>query len=367
MGYRHQAINLKEPVDRTKLEFHLNTLRTVFFTYQSTTYWQPEGENWKKEVNHNQYNIYPVENNFGIAVSNGKKGNYSENRLFTVYPGLSLAILDWGLRYGYYSKVNGKRKGDRVSWAREKLERLGYKVAEKMSSIGYEGLKKKSRPFLIAAETSGIFKENSVIEELIKNLEKIVEARSVNSFIEVAVFSPAGDGSFNSPIGKSSVEHKYDFRVRPVHKKYVIKYQNRKIDENQIKKIFDSMKVTDTLGVCSNIPLEDRVTSDFGSHSQTPMVDFRCKSPEEAIHILERLKVPVKKEGVILLDSGNSFHAHLPNQILDYESTTRHLENLQSEEGVCVNWVPLQMDQTYQMLRVAPCIQKPNIPVILDL
>ena len=99
----------------------------------------------------------------------------------------------------------------------------------------------------------------------------------------------------------------------------------------------------------------------------TPMVDFRCSSPEDAIHSLERMGINITESGIILVDSGNSFHAHFPRVVHDTEGTWKHLEGLVGSGEVCDKWVPLQKEQGYQLLRVSPCLSKPKMPVILDL
>lgn len=366
MAYKHQTIDLKDSLTKEEIEYHTRILREEFTVHQSTGYWKPEGEDWQKEVSRGKYHIHPVENGFGFMVSLSESRE-KYRKLFTVYPKLQTAILDRSLTTGY-------RKHNRDVWATRKLEKLGYAVGQEKSSVGgFSGYEKRN-PFSIAAEVSKCFRSSKVLEQVLETLNIIIQNRPESEYCEIVVFNPPGDGGRNNPTGRNSSERAYGLPILNIGRKKLVSVVKRKVDVNKITEIFYSLNAGETMGLSSRrLPLfKDRKSATledflYNDPCHTPMVDFRCDSPEEAIHTLERLNINVTRKNVILIDSGKSFHAHFPLQILSCEEADRFLAQLKTREEVCEKWMPLQEEQGYQLLRVAPCLQKTRLPVALDL
>jgi len=148
MGYRHQAINLKEPMSAAELRGHISILYQTFRYYQNTGYWKPEGKDWQKVVRRNRYNIYAIERGFGIAVDIGHNKRKKDNlRMFTVYPGLNIAVMDHGL------DTNIPRKRRVIG----KLERLGYEIAGKRTAYSIFGGSTNRKTLRLVADETGFF------------------------------------------------------------------------------------------------------------------------------------------------------------------------------------------------------------------
>ena len=248
---------------------------------------------------------------------------------------------------------------------------LGYTITEKRS---HKNSGKKSflpHPYHIAVETVKIYKSKAVLDQVLKNINAIVENRPGIDACEIVAFSPPGDGGWNSPIGKTSDEKEYG-TILEKGAEFIVPIIGGKVKAEKIADIFNSFDQKYAIGVSSrrnpingDSTFEEVLSHDLLCH--TPMIDFKCSSPEEAIHTIERRGIPILKSGVVLVDSGHSFHAHFPKAIQNRKESDNYLDNLVNNEEVCEKWVPLQKEQDYQLLRVSPCIRKPRMPIVLNL
>ena len=373
MAYRHQTVNLKQPLRKSDLEAHVKGLRREFYRWQSTSYSIPEGldvddmNNWEKEVTKCRYLVYPVENKFGIAVDIGSQPHNPYNqRMATAYPSLGLAVLEKPRHY---------HRQDRSARFTKKLERLGYCVAAQ-ESVQMDMFKKswKTSPYEIVAEESGMFRSEAIFEDIVKNVDRVIARRPEINLCEVAVFSPPGDGGWNSPIGKTDDPYKEGVILNPAVK-MTVPVLNGCVDRERLAEIYEEMTPSQAMGLTSrrHPPLSklssgelEHASLDYdGLHSA--MIDFRCSRPEDAIHTMEEMGVEIDPQKVVLIDSGNSFHAHFPETFQTDEFARDYLEGLEQRDDVCQQWAPLQQEQGFQLLRVSPCMRKPRIPVVLDL
>ncbi len=368
MRYSHQAIDLRAPLRKEELERHLRILHQAFARGpKSTGYWMEEGV-LKKEVTRSKYLIYPIDGESAIALEIGSKPKSPFNsRYATFYPQFNFAVL--GAFRGYKADVHERA-------VRRKVESLGYRLA---TSVARKKFDKRSwegkSPYEILIDETGMFRSDEVFAHILDNVNVIAGGRPESGLVEIVCFAPPGDGGM-SPIGRSELEEAYEGPPNPILFSTALNVQNGTVDAEKLRAIFKELAPSITIGISSkrqrpismreggaSQPL-DRMYDEFlWKGFCSPMVDFRCHNPEEAIRTFETLGVDPR--AVVLLDSGNSFHAHFPSNVLDKEAGERYLLSLEGQEGVCNKWVPLQMKQGYQLLRVAPCLRKPTVPVVL--
>jgi len=214
------------------------------------------------------------------------------------------------------------------------------------------------------------FRTPEVFDHVLGNVNDIIAKRPDAKICEIVVFTPPGDGGMNSPIGKTKDEIDYGWQTNLKYTRNLSVADGR-VDAEGLADIFYNMGPEEAMGISSRRTAPGTVIDDsigYCSPSMhTSMIDFRCDEPEEAIHTMERMGVDIRGSDVVLLDSGISFHAHIPgvvNKEIDAES---YLDTLEHVDSVCQKWVPLQRKQGYQLLRVSPSLQKPRIPVALDI
>ncbi len=379
MVYRHQTLKLKEPLPKAELQKHLSILTAAFPSYKATSYHMPDDVTWQRTVRRYTYQIYPVENGFGIAVDIGEKPQNRDNiRICTLYPSLRFAVLD--SPFGYRSK-------QRKDHFMRKLDMLGYTLSEQdsqvtSSSFGVSSVRKEQRPFYLTVEQQGLFHTDKVFQQVLANVQAIVSGRVESELYEAVVFSPPGDGGGNSPIGLTKRARDYGIPRLNIGECKGLSICNGFVDSEELYQLYKELKPLEALGVSSHrLPL--RVSRDaffqkrlaeysprselLESDLHSCMIDFKCSTPEEAVHTAERLGISLTSSKAILLDSGNSFHMHFPSQLRTKEQSLAFLDDLVRHEDVCEKWIPLQKQQGYQLLRVSPCIQKPQVPVVLPL
>ncbi len=373
MRYRHQALDLKQSPTAEEMEKHMKLLRQMFGTYSCTGYYKPDGGDWVKDVRRNSYDITSTDGDFGIAIGHGDGSDPDDKTWATVYPKLGFAVLadSWEL---------GMHRGREKIFV-ERLGRLGYKIAGKRAvnevSRSWKTMQLKPAPYLIACEETGFLRTSEVFEHVIRNVNAVVSGRIESEFCEIVVFAPPGDGGLNSPIGRTKKEQVYGWWEHNFKARTTIRVTENGVNWDELAKVFYEMGPEEALGVSSKrmpygqskIYLDTKNASDvlYSGDYQTPMIDFQCSTPEEAVHMMERIGINFKDSGAVLLDSGASFHAHFPGFTQDLKQMGEYLERLEREDEVCSKWVPLQREQNHQLLRVSPCVKKPKIPVVLDL
>ncbi|MBL7206627.1 MAG: hypothetical protein ISS36_03445 [Candidatus Aenigmarchaeota archaeon] len=373
MGYRHQTPNLKQPLRKEEIEYHTKLLRNAFSYWQSTGYWQPEGEDWRKETTRHRYLVYPVDDKFGLAVERGTEPKkYFNQRMATVYPSLGVAVL------------GDSRTLDRAeNGFLTRLSRMGYRIAEKRCKRRLSNSCKtrvlEPKPFHVAIEETDHFRTEQIFEQVVDNVDAILGGRESiydATSCEIVVYDPPGDRINRSSVGLTADEIRYGhFRNNFVSKHEVPVFQGR-VNREKLGEIFFKMEPDITMGVSSRrLHPEQEYQTDWSDrwkfNLHAPMIDFRCSDPEEAIKVMEELQRDPRfgfdRRNAVLIDSGASFHLHFPGNMMPWEFAERYLETLENHDEVCGRWPELQRDQEYELLRVAPAIQKPKIPVTLDL